>query len=221
GEVVVDAGCGCGALSFVAALGGAARVLGCDASQAAVECARYNASVLGFDGVAVFALGDLLEPAVGLVGGPFGAAGPTVGSGADVVIGDVAGIPDALGAVTGWYPGGRAGGLTGAELPMALISQVPGLLRPGGRLYLPTATLQDEPRLIDAARAVFGKDMELVTERLLPLPAGVAASEELSKLVAEGTVQLVKRRSRVLWRLAIWRCTMPGSPATMPGSPPP
>src|SRR5471030_1266034 len=43
GDIVVDAGCGCGVLSLVAAKLGAAKVIGTDASIAAVNCSTANA----------------------------------------------------------------------------------------------------------------------------------------------------------------------------------
>jgi hypothetical protein len=80
-------------------------------------------------------------------------------------------------------------------------------LRPGGRLYLPTATIQDESRVIAAARRIFGpSNLVAVAEREFPLPALVARSKAVAKLVGDGLVRLRHRGSRLLWRLAIWRC---------------
>src|SRR3970040_1466486 len=57
---------------------------------------------------------------------------------ADVVIGDVSGIPDELASVSGWFPSGLSGGPTGAELPMRMLDEAKRLLRKGGTLLLPT-----------------------------------------------------------------------------------
>lgn len=193
GDTVIDVGCGSGVLSFVAARLGAARAYGTDISDEAVRVAADNAGRLGLDDRTEFRAGSLLEPVRGIV--------------ADVVVGDVSGIPDDLARSTDWFPGGYAGGPTGAEVPMAMLDMVGDHLRPGGRLYLPTATIQDERRVVEAARRVFGAaNLEAVLEREFPLPALVARSKALGRLMAQGLVQLRQRGSRMLWRLAVWRC---------------
>ncbi|MBI2239049.1 MAG: 50S ribosomal protein L11 methyltransferase, partial [Actinobacteria bacterium] len=103
GDTVIDVGCGSGVLSFVAARLGAERVVGCDLSLAAVEAARENARRLGLEGRTEFRVGNLFEPVRDVR--------------AQVVIGDVSGIPDEIAEVAGWFPDGPAGGPTGAELP--------------------------------------------------------------------------------------------------------
>ena len=122
GDTVVDVGCGSGVLSFVAARLGAERVIGCDISSAAVVAAGTNADRLGLSDRVEFRTGSLLEPVRDVR--------------ADVLIGDVSGIPDEIAQVTGWFPDGRAGGPTGVELPLQMIEQIGDTLVPGGRLYL-------------------------------------------------------------------------------------
>jgi release factor glutamine methyltransferase len=193
GETVIDVGSGSGVLSFVAARLGARRVFGCDISEEAVRVARDNARRLGLAGRTEFRSGDLFAPVRGVS--------------ADVVIGDVAGIPDEIAEVSGWYPSGRAGGPTGAELPVAMLESMGDCLKPGGRMYLPTATIQDEERVIEAARRVFGPDnLEEVAEQEFPLPALVAGSRALARMMSEGWLRLRQRGSRLLWRLQVWRC---------------
>lgn len=193
GETVIDVGCGSGVLSFVAARLGAGRVYGTDVVPEAVEVATSNARMLGLEDRTDFRAGSLLDPLDGVV--------------ADVVIGDVSGIPDAVAALTDWFPGGHAGGPTGAEVPVALIESVADYLRPGGRMYLPTGTIQDEPRVIEAARRIFGAaGMEKLAEQEFPLPALVARSKAVGRLMADGLLALRRRGSRLLWRLAVWRC---------------
>ena len=95
GETVIDVGCGCGVLSFVSARLGAGRVYGCDISAQAVEVATENARRLGHSDVVEFRAGNMPDPVEGVE--------------ADVIIGDIAGIPDEIAKLTGWFPGGPTG----------------------------------------------------------------------------------------------------------------
>jgi len=195
GDTVIDVGCGSGVLSFVAARLGAERVIGCDLSPAAVEVAKENARRLGLEDRTEFRVGNLFEPVRDVQ--------------ASVVIGDVSGIPDEIAEVTGWFPDGRAGGPTGAELPAAMLESLreTDCLAPGGRLYLPTGTIQDEKRILDVARRIFGAvNLQPLLEREFPLPDLVARSRAVARMMKEGILNLHARGSRLLWRLQIWRC---------------
>jgi SAM-dependent methyltransferase len=193
GNVVIDVGCGSGVLSFVAARLGAGRVYGADVSEESVRMSRVNARRLGLEDRTEFRAGSLFDPLRDVR--------------ADVIIGDVSGIPDDLAQVTGWFPGGHAGGPTGAEVPVAMLQSIGDCLRPGGTMYLPTATIQDEDTVLGAARSVFGaSNLAEVAEREFPLPGLVARSKEVGRLMASGLIRLRQRGSRLLWRLAIWRC---------------
>jgi ribosomal protein L11 methyltransferase len=86
-DTVLDVGCGSGVLSFLAGRLGAGRVYGCDISEEAIVEARRNAERLGLSDLTEFRAGDLLEPVKDV--------------NADVVIGDVSGIPDPIAEVTG------------------------------------------------------------------------------------------------------------------------
>jgi SAM-dependent methyltransferase len=197
GDIVVDVGCGSGVLSFVAARLGAGRVIGCDISPEAVEVARDNAARLGLDGFCEFRVGSLLEPVRDVQ--------------ADVIIGDVSGIPDEIAAVSGWFPDGRAGGPTGAELPAAMLESLAesNCLTPGGRLYLPTGTIQAESKILEVARRVFGAaNLHSLLSREFPLPDVVARSKAVARMMREGVLDLQQRGSRLLWRLQVWRCVL-------------
>lgn len=190
GEVVADIGCGCGILGIVAARLGAALVVGTDISPEAIGAAAGNARSLGVDGICHFRVGDLCEP---LGEERF-----------DVVIGDVSGVPDALAEATGWLPGG---GPTGAEQPVALLETVRPSLRPGGRLYLPTGSLQDDRRVLTAARQIFGSDrVDLLETRRFPLAGPVATGPAVAELTAAGVVRLAAKGTRLLWELNLWCC---------------
>ncbi len=205
GDVVIDVGCGSGVLSFVAARLGAGRVYGVDLSPAAVEIARKNAAALTLDDRVEFRVGNLLDPVKEVR--------------ADVIIGDVSGIPDEIAAVSGWFPEGRAGGPTGAELPAAMLESIRSneSLVPGGRLFLPTGTLQAEGRILEVARRIFGAaNLQSLLERELPLPDVIAKSKAVAQMMKEGILDLHARGSRLLWRLQIWRCEMPPTDAVTP-----
>lgn len=196
GESVIDVGCGSGVLSFVAARMGAERVYGVDIQPEAVAVARDNAERLGLADRTEFRAGNLFDPFPELV--------------ADVIIGDVSGIPDEIALESGWFPGGHAGGPTGAEVPVAMIEAAADRLVPGGRMYLPTGTIQWEERVLEAARRVFGAaNLERLIQREFPLPGLLSRSKALARLMTDGLVTLRQRGSRLLWRLAIWRCVRP------------
>jgi SAM-dependent methyltransferase len=191
-DIVIDVGCGSGVLAFVAARLGARRVYGVDLSAPAVEAARRNAEALGLSDVCEFRQGDLLDPVRDIR--------------ASVLIGDVSGIPDAIAKASGWFEDVPSGGPTGAELPAKFLRSIGSVLEPGGRLYLPTGTIQNESAILAAAREIFGDRMERVLEREFPLPELVAKSKAVAKAVKEGFVSFRQRGSRLLWQLRIWRC---------------
>lgn len=206
-DVVIDVGCGCGVLSFVAARLGAKRVIGCDLSEEAIEIARRNAVLLGVQDRVEFRVGDLLQP--------------VRGERATVIIGDVSGIPDEIGRLAGWFPDGHAGGPTGAELPAAMLESIRenDCLVPGGRLYLPTGTIQAENAILDVARRLFGQaNLQALLEREFPLPDVVAKSKAVAQMMKDGVLDLRARGSRLLWSLRIWRVVNPEPASLPPGS---
>jgi len=190
GSVVVDVGTGTGILSIIAAKLGAAKVYGVDAADETVEIASRNAAAHGVADIVEFAQGDMFEP-----------LDPEVE--ADVVIGDVSGIPDEIATVSGWFPSGLAGGPTGAELPMRMIEESKRLLKKGGRLFLPTGSLQDESSILERARSVFGS-MRQLAERNIPLPTALAEDPAVVKMLKEKVIALKQRGSRFQWTARIW-----------------
>lgn len=194
GSVVVDVGCGSGILSIIAAKLGASKVYGVDAADRTVEVATANAKTHGVADVVEFAQGDMFDP-----------LDPDVQ--ADVVIGDVSGIPDEIASVTGWFPSGLSGGPTGAELPMRMIEESKRLLREGGRLFLPTGSLQDESRILDRARAVYGS-LKKLTEKNIPLPSALAEDPAVLRMLKEKVIALTQRGSRFQWTARVWEVSV-------------
>jgi SAM-dependent methyltransferase len=201
GERVIDVGSGSGVLSFVAARLGAATVIGVERERSAVAAATRSAARLGLSDKVVFRAGNLLEAAPDVEG--------------DVVIGDVSGIPDEIAEISGWFPAGcKAGGPTGAEVPSAMLDDILArrALRPGGRLYLPTGSIQAEERILQRAHAVFGASNCLpVYERVLPLPEVLARSQVVERMLGEGVINLKRRGSRLLWEMRVWCCHLPAT----------
>lgn len=199
GDTVIDVGSGTGVLSFVAARLGAKTVYGTEVNQAAIDLSQRNSELLGLEGTVDFRLGSLFEPLKDVR--------------ADVVIGDVSGVPDDLAALSGWFPGGFSGGPTGAEVPVAMLEAARDHLAPGGRLYLPTGSIQDEKAVLRAARRIFGEGrIEKLRERLLPLPGKIAESAVIRRLMDSGVVRLIRKGSRSLWEIRVWECTAPAEP---------
>ena len=191
GSVVVDVGTGTGILSIIAAKLGASKVYGVDAADETVEIATANAEAHGVADRVVFAQGDMFDP-----------LDPDLE--ADVVIGDVSGIPDGIASASGWFPSGLAGGPTGAELPMRMIEESKRLLKKGGSLFLPTGSLQDENSILDRARSVFGS-MRQLTERNIPLPSSLAEDPAVLSALKDKVIALKQRGSRFQWTARIWQ----------------
>ena len=110
GDVVIDVGTGTGVLAIIAAKLGASRVLAVDNSPEVEEVGRANAEAHGVSDRIEFHQGDLFAPLDEDVE-------------ADVIIGDVSGVPDSLAAVSGWFPTGIGGGPRGSELPIRMLRE--------------------------------------------------------------------------------------------------
>lgn len=192
-DTVIDVGCGSGILSIIAAKLGAARIYGVDAAPDTVEIASENARRQGVADRTTFFEGDVLDPIPDDVQ-------------ADLVIGDISGIPDEIASVSGWFPAGLSGGPTGAELPLRMLDEVRRVLRKGGRLLLPTGTLQDEKTILDRARAAFG-NLKQLAERAIPLPTALAEHPALATMVKEKLIDVTQRGSRYLWTARVWEAS--------------
>jgi methylase of polypeptide subunit release factors len=194
GAVVIDAGCGSGVLSIIAAKLGASKVYGVDAAEETVEIASSNARTHDVADRVEFFQGDLFDPL------PEGVK-------ADVLIGDVSGIPDQLARATGWFPSGLSGGPTGAELPIRMIEGARELMTRGGRMFLPTGSLQDEETILGRARLAFAGIRQL-SERNIPLPSAIAENSAVVDLIKEKIINVTQRGSRMLWTARIWELSL-------------
>ena len=107
------------------------------------------------------------------------------------------------GRLLGWYPESiPTGGMDGTETTIRLLELGGSYLAEGGRLYFPVAVgLADEEKIIDVARANFGKLEEKVSVDF-PL-----SKEEGERLLdgAEPFIHLKKRRNPNPARAFTWR----------------
>jgi len=93
---------------------------------------------------------------------------------------------------------------------MAMLESSRSHLAPGGRLYLPTASIQDENAVLRTARRIFGEGrIRQLRERLMPLPGKISESTVARRLMDSGMVRLIRRGSRLLWELRVWEITAP------------
>lgn len=80
-------------------------------------------------------------------------------------------------------------------------------LRIGGRLYLPTGTIQAEETILTAACQIFGAhNIAPVLRRRFPLPNMVAGSRAVQQLLDAGVITAQRQGSRLVWCLTVWRC---------------
>ena len=193
GETVIDVGCGSGILAIIAAKLGAGHVHAVDVMPDVIEVGRANAADHGVDDRITFYCGNLFEPLPQDLE-------------ADVIIGDVSGIPDDIANTSGWFPSKVGGGPHGSELPISMLKEAARRLKATGRLFLPTGTLQDEAAILKTARSVFGKVKQLAEQRI-PLPTPLAESEAVKKLATSGVISITSRGSRYLWEARVWELT--------------
>jgi len=189
-DVVIDMGCGSGVLSIVAAKLGAGMVHGVDAEKGTVEVATANAAEHGVQNRTTFYQGDMFAPL-------------PEGIEADVLIGDVSGVPDEVAEVTGWFPSGLSGGPSGAELPVRMLEQARRFMRKGGKLFLPTGSLQDEASILKAARDAFGR-LKQLAERRIPLPTDVSENPAILRMAQDKVIDITQRGSRMIWTARVW-----------------
>jgi precorrin-6B methylase 2 len=195
GESVIDVGCGSGILSIIAAKLGAGSVIGIDQSPDVVDVGNYNAEKLGVADRIRFYQGDLFSPIPEDLK-------------VDVIIGDVSGIPDTLASYTGWFPSGKGGGTRGCELPIRMLTDAAAHLKSGGRIYLPTGTLQDENKILEAARSMY-RNVDMLAERKIPFPNEFAESDVARELIESGTISIASRGTRYLWIGRAWLISEP------------
>ena len=195
GASVIDVGCGTGILAIIAAKLGAGMITAVDKSPDVVDVGNYNAQLNSVADQITFYNGDLFGPLLDNVR-------------ADVIIGDVSGIPDTLASYSGWFPSREGGGARGSELPIRMLQDATSRLTERGRLFLPTGTLQDEAQILDVAHSLY-KQVRMLTERRIPLSAKLAESKVLADLVDTGVISITPKGSRFFWEARVWAVSAP------------
>ena len=193
-DIVIDMGCGSGVLSIIAAKLGAKLVHGVDAEVETVRVATANAAEQGVASQTAFYRGDMFAPL-------------PEGIRADVLIGDVSGVPDEIAKATGWVSSGLTGGPSGAELPVRMLEQARRFMRKGGKVFLPTGSLQDEDSVLDAARNAFGR-LKKLAERRIPLPSSVSENPAIRRMARDEIIDVTQRGSRMIWTARVWEATV-------------
>jgi len=193
GAMVLDIGCGVGALAVVAALKGAAHVDAVDVMPEARPLVEANARRNGIWDRVDASSGDLFQ-AVGA-------------KRYDVIISDVSGVVDEVSRLSPWYPTSiPTGGHDGADQIVRMLETAVDHLRPSGVLYFPTGTISNIARTLEAAEKSFGKNVELLEQIDIPFVAEFKDNMDvMERLRDQGLIQYTTRRSRHLWTLQIYR----------------
>lgn len=86
---------------------------------------------------------------------------------------------------------------------MRMLEQAKERMIRGGRLLLPTGSLQDENSILSRARSMFSSITQL-SERNIPLPSSLAEDPAVMRLLKEKIIALTQRGSRFLWTARVW-----------------
>ena len=132
---------------------------------------------------------------------------------ADVIIGDVSGIADAVSHALGWYSDSvPTGGPDGTVVVTEMLTRAARYLAPHGRLYFPIAVdLSDGQRIMDCARRHFKRVVNALKRPFVQLPLAI---EEMRAIRAAYRGDLpdfinIQGGRRAYWRGQIWKATDP------------
>ena len=189
---ILDLGCGVCPLGIFAAKKGAQSVTCIDIMSEACTLALNNASLNGVGEKVEVIRSDLFEA---IKGRQF-----------DLIIDDVSGIAEEIARISSWYPEPiPTGGIDGTVTVLRMLDEVKEYLKPGGKLYLPVASLSCLPRIVQRARKLFGSNLELIVDRMIPFsPELYGSREKLERLRKEGIIDFSQKNSRCLWNLKVF-----------------
>lgn len=154
GDLVFDIGTGTGPLAIKAAMDGASHVYAVDPVPLHCDLARRNAAKYNLESRITVLQGRFFEP--------FDADPALRALRADVIIGDVSGIAEAVSYALGWYSDEvPTGGPDGTDQILAFLAAAPAHLKPTGSVYFPVAyDLSDSSRIMTAAKRLFGSVLD-------------------------------------------------------------
>jgi SAM-dependent methyltransferase len=200
GDTVFDIGSGIGPLAIKAAIDGAARVVAVDPVEVHCELARMNVERCG--------LSDRIQVFQGRFFEPMEREEDLAGLKADVIIGDVSGIADAVARALGWYgPSVPTGGPDGTEVLLELLEQAPDYMKSNGRLYFPVAVdLADGQKVEAAARRRFATVENALPKPYVTFPLSPAEVQAIHDAYPQGVPEFIKVQPgpRPVWRGQIW-----------------
>ena len=193
GKAVLDLGCGVGPIAIAAALGGAEKVCAVDIMEEACRAAKTNAELNGVLERIDVRRGDLFEPVEGLK--------------FDVIVADVSGMAAEVARVSPWYPDPvPTGGPDGTVPTVRMLAKSREHLKDGGYLLFPALGLARVEKILSAAHEAYGEKLRQVAEKMIPFCRELMENLGLlDRLQEKGIIRYVKRRSRYLWSLAIYR----------------
>jgi release factor glutamine methyltransferase len=162
GDLVLDAGTGCGVLGIIAAAK-AAHVVAVDISPYAIRCAKENAKLNHVIDKLFFVRGDLFEPL-------------RVDETFDLILFNAPYLPTEETEGASWLERAWAGGATGRQIIDRFVRQSLSHLKAGGRVLLLQSTLSD----VDWSLKVFeeeGLRTRIIASRDLPFFESIALIE--------------------------------------------
>ncbi len=193
GKTVLDLGCGGGPIAITAALNGAEKVCAVDIMPEACQATLRNLELNGVAERVNVLQGDLFEPLKGLK--------------FDFIVDDVSGMAEEVSRISPWYPESiPTGGPDGSVPTVRMLRESPVYLNDGGCLLFPVISLASSEKILDAAHEVYGDKVKQVVSKMIPFCKELNRNLELLvRLKNEGVIYFIKKRSRYLWNLAIYK----------------
>jgi len=196
GKTLLDLGCGLGPIAIAAVLKGARRVYAVDIMPEACQATLRNAERNGVADRIEVLQGDLFEP--------------VKGRRFDVIVADVSGMAEEVARISSWYPQPiPTGGPDGTGPTIRMLRDSPSYLNEGGYLLFPVLSLARSERILATAQEVYGDKVQQVASRMIPFNEDLRRNIELlNRLRREGIIHFVQKRSRYLWKLAIYKVSI-------------
>lgn len=205
GDLVFDIGTGVGPLAIKAAMAGASRVIAVDPVPLHCELARMN--------VAKYNLQDKITVLHGEFFGPIESDPALKNLKANVIIGDVSGIADAVARALGWYSDEvPTGGEDGTEVIIDFLRRAKPFMAPNGAAYFPIAVdLSDCDKINRVAHELFENVDNVIGRDSFNFPL---TDDEIKAIhdAYDGNLPSyinIQTERRPNWRGQIWRATNP------------